>query len=198
MASPIGSGGRWLSWVLIIVLLSSAVQSLAATAASPLDAEASSPLLSPQRPKVLVDAKDSAALHELAQRGATLLVEYETVSLWSVPAPETTRWAEHLSVVVRDDFNQLFLRNGTVNTSTGVPAVPANLRQATTTEAHFWLVHFVGPVKSEWFKQLQQIGLEPVIYMPQNAYLVWGNASARTEPATPQIIVPKRPASSNG
>lgn len=40
------------------------------------------------------------------------------------------------------------------------------------------LVQFVGPVKPEWCEALEQAGVQVVHYVPQNTYLVRGNAPA--------------------
>ena len=40
------------------------------------------------------------------------------------------------------------------------------------------MVQFAGPIKGEWLTQLQAEGLEVVMYMPNNAYVVWGAALA--------------------
>ena len=40
------------------------------------------------------------------------------------------------------------------------------------------LVQFAGPIKQEWVDALQADGLRIVTYIPSNAYLVWGDATA--------------------
>ncbi len=40
------------------------------------------------------------------------------------------------------------------------------------------LVQFAGPIKQEWVEALKADGLHIVTYIPTNAYLVWGHASA--------------------
>ena len=43
---------------------------------------------------------------------------------------------------------------------------------------HLYLVHFAGPIKSEWVTELQQSGAELVTYVPHNAYLVYADAAS--------------------
>ena len=38
------------------------------------------------------------------------------------------------------------------------------------------LVQFAGPIKPEWVDALEQNGARVVTYIPQNAYLVYGDA----------------------
>src|SRR5437660_4733434 len=40
---------------------------------------------------------------------------------------------------------------------------------------HLHLIHFAGPIKSEWVTELQQSGAELVTYVPHNAYLVYAD-----------------------
>ena len=56
--------------------------------------------------------------------------------------------------------------------------MPAHLRQQRQGGEQFWMLQLIGPVKEEWLAQLNAMGLQTVIYMPSNAYAVWGNASA--------------------
>src|SRR6185369_1884307 len=43
------------------------------------------------------------------------------------------------------------------------------------------LVQFIGPVKREWLDRLRSSGVELVAYLPNNAYLVYGNEAARSQ-----------------
>ncbi|MBI5737925.1 MAG: S8 family serine peptidase [Mycolicibacterium neoaurum] len=144
----------------------------------------------PSGHKVVVDAKALAVQAELSRGGATRLVDYRSFSLWRVPGPIG---AELLSrVTVRDDFNTIPLRGTVIDTGSAAPAVPIELRQVRANGGQFWLVQFVGPVKDEWLAELRSIGLEPVIYMPYNAYVVFGGGSSlarldQSAPASPVI-----------
>ncbi|NJM41813.1 MAG: hypothetical protein HC853_14145 [Anaerolineae bacterium] len=42
----------------------------------------------------------------------------------------------------------------------------------------FWLAQFVGLVKDDWLDDLRANGLQIVAYMPNNAYVVWGDGAA--------------------
>ncbi len=48
------------------------------------------------------------------------------------------------------------------------------------------LVQFSGPIKPEWYAHLIASGLRVVSYIPNNTYLVYGEATAVTHAATPQ------------
>ena len=40
------------------------------------------------------------------------------------------------------------------------------------------LIHFAGPVKPEWRKELENTGVKIISYIPNNAYLVYGDTKA--------------------
>ncbi|MEI6043424.1 MAG: S8 family serine peptidase [Chloroflexota bacterium] len=149
-----------------------------------------SPVLSPAiasttARKVIVDNSDSATLAEMAKVGATLLVDYNSFSLWQVTSNQNTRLlASGKSLPTAqptDNLNLIELRENRISTDSTTPQAPTGLSQAKTTDAQFWMVQFIGPVKEAWLKNLQQMGIEPVIYMPTNAYVVWLNGASLTQ-----------------
>lgn len=123
--------------------------------------------------KVLVDRTDGATLADLQRAGARLLVDYDAFSLWEVPEITAQAIAGRDKVQQRDDFNDIHVRTGKITTPSSMPPVPANLRQGKASGLQLWMVQFVGPVKPEWLDSLKKLGIEIVIYMPNNAYVVW-------------------------
>ncbi|MBI3733722.1 MAG: S8 family serine peptidase, partial [Chloroflexi bacterium] len=106
------------------------------------------------------------------------MVNYGAFSLWRADASALVGLLDRPTLTVRDDFDTIGLRQGSINTRLGVPDVAANLRQTPSDAAQFWLVHFIGPIKREWLTELKGAGIELVIYLPQNTYVVWGDAAA--------------------
>lgn len=124
--------------------------------------------------KVLVDRADGATLTMLAQSGARLLVNYDAFVLWEVPDTKIQTVAGRASVQQRDHFNDIYVRTGKITAPSSVPPVPANLRQSKASSGYqLWMVQFVGPIKGDWLENLHKLGIEAVIYMPNNAYVVW-------------------------
>ena len=96
---------------------------------------------------------------------------------------------------VRDDFNLLILRSGAIDTTdestTGTFVgmgrsaasyglqLPVSSASESSSSSQLRLIQFVGPVKRAWIEQLEASGLEPVAYVPNNGYLVRGNANSR-------------------
>jgi hypothetical protein len=70
---------------------------------------------------------------------------------------------------------QIRLQDYVIDTRTGEPPIPADLRQSLSPgEPGFQLVQFAGPPRNEWLAGVEKTGLRMLQYVPQNAYLVWG------------------------
>ena len=155
---------RWFSLVLLIILI---------TGWMPI-----SPVRSqyPMEPKVvLVDASDPDALREVEASGGVLLAEYEAASLWRVPG-RFERNQPQTALVQVDDA--ILLRGITLQPSSGLPAVPRSLQQSIPTGPSLWIVQFAGPVLPEWLDSLMAAGFDIVAYLPNNAFIVWGEQSS--------------------
>ncbi len=75
---------------------------------------------------------------------------------------------------MRDEYNLIKLNAAPLDTS--LPQIQA-LRQpvAAFDGKRMHLVHFAGPVQPAWRESLLQAGVQIVSYIPQNAYLVYGD-----------------------
>lgn len=146
----------------------------------PLEAAAAPP--SKGTHKLIVQNSDTAALKALAQSGGKQLADYGSFSLWQAPEIQAQTVTGRSSVAVRDDLNTIQLRGVTLDTTTGTVApVATNVRQGKTTGKQFWMVQFVGPIKSEWLDNLKKLGIEIVGYVPNNAYVIWLDGNALTQ-----------------
>lgn len=121
--------------------------------------------------KIIIDNADGPALATAAQKGGLLLADYGGFSLWKLPAtPATSVFGKSGQIEIHPEFDRIELRSGPVNTNT-----KPNVNEAKLTGPQLWLVQFVGPVKTAWLENLKKLGVEPVIYMPSNAYVVWAD-----------------------
>jgi hypothetical protein len=124
--------------------------------------------------KVVV--RDSATAKSIVADGARLLADYGTYRLYEVDRlPSEFVQAEE--VEVRDDYNRIRLNAATVDTSTAA-AKTARKAVATFSGKRMHLIQFVGPVQSGWHKALRETGVQILNYVPENAYLVYGDATA--------------------
>ncbi len=73
----------------------------------------------------------------------------------------------------------LQLRAGAFDPLAGEPPAPTGLRRTLTGgETGLRLVQFPGPIQETWLEALRAAGLEIVTYLPDYAYLVWGDEAA--------------------
>ena len=128
--------------------------------------------------KLLVDSSDSAALRNLAAAGAVRLADYHVFSLWRTRGPLDAALLLRAGVTQRDDFDSIGLRGTRIDTLRAAPVVPQDLQGSRSEAGQFWMLQFVGPVQDAWLSEVKALGLEPVIYMAQNGYVVWGAGTA--------------------
>lgn len=69
----------------------------------------------------------------------------------------------------------IYLRGLTLQPQAGEPELTPSLTQTTPQEEGFRIVQFSGPVQPEWLEELLVAGLEIVAYLPNYAYVVWGD-----------------------
>jgi subtilase family protein len=172
--------------------------------------------------KTVVSADDRDSIAEAAALGARELADYGSFRLMAIEQPalemaaarqadKTTEANFNVQISnqlprfeVRDDYNVLLLRSGTIDTTSddapgtlmtqaaGLLTSQATGESASETASHransapvedspLRLIQFIGPVKHDWLNQLIASGLEPIAYVPNNGYLVRGSASARAK-----------------
>ena len=74
----------------------------------------------------------------------------------------------------QESSHSIYLNTGRLDT-----AAPVALRQtAATASASPQLIQFTGPIQPEWYAALLQTGVRILHYVPENAYLVSGDAAA--------------------
>ncbi|MFL6214495.1 MAG: S8 family serine peptidase [Blastocatellia bacterium] len=164
--------------------------------------------------KVTVNSSDADAINDVLSRGATEVGDYGSFKLFVMDGEalesdaatprggdaETQTDSPRLRVsasprpyTVRDDFNLLLLRSGTIDTTDeGAPGRLLGLGRASAMQTQsaaprsaatigssaLRLIQFIGPVKRDWLNALRASGLEPIAYVPNNAYLVRGSDAA--------------------
>jgi hypothetical protein len=121
-----------------------------------------------------VQVRDSSTAAQVANDGGQLLADYGSYRLYQVDQVRTGL-VESGAAEVRDDCNLVRLNAATIDTSTAtVQAARQAISPSRGKRMH--LVQFVGPIKPEWRDALKQTGAQIVGYIPQNTYLVYGDA----------------------
>ena len=125
---------------------------------------------------------DRAEAESLLAHGGRLIADYGGFQLIEsdTPLPANVRDPR---AEVDDDLDFIELHAGRLNTRA---AQIKALRKTSGTFSgrRLHLVQFAGPVKSEWRHTLEKNGLRIVCYIPNNAYLVQGDAAALAQMQT--------------
>ena len=119
---------------------------------------------------------DPAAAAELKAHGARVIADYGSFQLLEMdaPSPSALRQSKAESA---DESDFIELNAGHLDTR-AAEIVAMRKTVGGFGGRKFHLVHFVGPIKPEWLAELEATGVKIVHYIPQNAYLVHGDAAA--------------------
>jgi hypothetical protein len=146
----------------------------------------------PAKSKVLVYPTGTESVSQLKERGIDRVVNYG--SYWLVEATDdqvASLKARYGDRAMKADYmNRVELAATSLDTTSGELTAPASLQESESPGKRLWLVHFQGPVRPEWMKQLEEAG-KVINYIPNNAYVVWldqnGAAKLKTQ------LVPQGP-----
>ena len=129
--------------------------------------------------KVIIYPTADEKIDQLKEKGIQKVKNYG--SYWLVEATDaqvdqlTQLYGER--AVKENRFNRIQLNDTTFDTLSGEPTVPANLRQEDGSGKRLRLVQFRGPVTPEWLQLLSSSGARIISYVPNNAYLVFMDAT---------------------
>jgi len=88
-------------------------------------------------------------------------------------------WASSGPAVTAQEGIPIRLRAGAFDPLGGEPAIPTGMRRTLTAgQPGLRLIQFPGPIQDEWYQAMLAAGLEVVTYIPDYAYLVWGDGDA--------------------
>ncbi len=121
---------------------------------------------------------DPVTVASLLARGGKIIADYGSFQLIELDAPTLTSMAR--DVELEDESDVIELHAARINTREA--AVKAQRRAlAGFPGKRLHLVQFAGPVKPEWIEDLEKSGARIVSYIPNNAYLVYGDAPGFTK-----------------
>lgn len=128
-----------------------------------------------------VKLADPALAEQIQKQGARLIADYGSFKLLEVDGGTVASLEGNRNVEIRDDYNLILLNAGEIDTSElkdeKKAQEPDDLAVGVTAEAtkSLRLVQFAGPIKPEWYEELVATGVEILSYVPNNAYLVYGD-----------------------
>ena len=121
-----------------------------------------------------VRVSDPAEAAALVARGGKVLADYGSFRVIETDEAAT---AGNRRAQPADDSDVIELNARPLNTR-AVEVRALRKRAGAFAGRKMHLVQFVGPIKPEWRAALEQTGVRVVSYIPQNAYLVRGDATA--------------------
>jgi len=123
-----------------------------------------------------IQVSDPALARQIAAAGGKLIADYGSFQLYDLALP-TTAVLNHPAVEIRDEFNVIWLNAAPLDTRRSeVQALRHNL--GAFEGKHLHLVQFAGPVLPVWHAEILATGVQIVTYIPENAYLVYGDAAS--------------------
>jgi hypothetical protein len=122
-----------------------------------------------------IQVSDPVVAGQLADKGVHPVADYGGFKIYDVD--DATAAALGGKSENRDEYNLIKLNAGALNTS--LAGMQAARKQASAFAGkRMHLVQFAGPVQADWRQALLNAGVQVVTYIPQNAYLVYGDAAA--------------------
>ena len=120
---------------------------------------------------------DRSVASQLYSSDAALIADYGSFQLLRVNETVVAEYAGQPGVEDVTEQNVIALNTGPLDTfSPEVMALRTPLALRPGKQLH--LVQFAGPIKPEWREALEHTGVQVITYIPQNAYLIYGDASA--------------------
>ncbi|MFO1477917.1 MAG: S8 family serine peptidase [Verrucomicrobiota bacterium] len=122
-----------------------------------------------------VRVADPQAARDLVKQGARPVADYgafQVLEVDTLPAG-----ADRSRVQLENSWNFIRLNGGILDTRR--PELRAARKAAASfSGARLHLLQFAGPVKPEWLEALKATGVRVTGYIPENAYLVYGDSAA--------------------
>ena len=131
------------------------------------------------------DKKEAARLLAAGQK---LVADYGGYQL--IESSSDVASGSSASTEVVDHFNRIEL-NALYIDSSSAKAQQLRRPLSAFTGKHLHLVHFAGPVKPEWLQQLTAGGAQIVGYVPNNAYLIYGDYGSLSGMQTMAVSAPQ-------
>ncbi len=126
-------------------------------------------------PGHILQVHDPALTAQLLATGGRLVADYGSSQLLEVTGPPDALQSEKAEL--RDEYRLILLHAAHLDVKR--PELQA-LRKpvGNFSGKHLHLVHLAGPILPQWRRSLEAAGVQIVTYIPQNTYLVYGDAHA--------------------
>ena len=119
-------------------------------------------------------ASDPGTASKIESGGGRLIADYSTYKIYEADSALMNSLSGDPQVQLRDEDNVIQLNAGHIDTAKDeLRANRPDIQSFSGKRMH--LIQFAGPIKPEWYKALQDTGVQVVTYIPNNTYLVYGD-----------------------
>ncbi|HWF19018.1 MAG TPA: S8 family serine peptidase, partial [Verrucomicrobiae bacterium] len=123
-----------------------------------------------------IQVTDPLLARKIEAQGGHLIADYGSYQLYEIPQLVPGMFA-NTRAELRDGYDVIELNAGHLNTRR--PEVQALTKAVGTFSGkRLHLVQFVGPVQTQWRNELLAAGVEIISYIPENAYLIYGDSKS--------------------
>jgi hypothetical protein len=133
---------------------------------------------------------DPTVTKSITARGGKLIVDYGGFQLVEADDSILTNFMS-TRIELADDYNEIKLNAALLDTRTA-PVLALRRRVGNFPGKQLHLVQFVGPARPEWRAALEKSGARIVSYIPENAFLIYGDApsiaKAQSWAATNELV----------
>ena len=172
----------WTSVVAAALLLPSAIPYLSSQARNQDMQIESSPREAPSVPEYhspngrhKIQLQDPELASRIKAEGGRVIADYGDYQLLDVNDETADALSKKKQGELHDEYNVVLLNAGPIDT-TDQEFEKKTLQLQAFSGARLHLVQFAGPIKPEWYQELVETGVEVVTYIPNNAYLVYGDS----------------------
>lgn len=121
-----------------------------------------------------IELRDEELVRHVLEEGGRVIADYGSYKLLEVNSDIAREIGNDDKVEFRDEYNLIMLNAGELDT-TDEKLAEAKPQGLNFSGKRLHLVQFAGPVRPEWFDELVDAGVQVISYIPNNAYLVYGD-----------------------
>ena len=126
-----------------------------------------------------IQINDSTALEMVKARNGRTVADYGTFAIVEVDSATADELTLKKQGEWRDDYNVLMLSASLIDTTSDEALKMQEAGAVVNASGRsLHLVQFRGPIKPEWYQAMTDTGVEVVTYIPNNAYIVYGDRQA--------------------
>src|SRR5688572_3427702 len=126
-----------------------------------------------------IQVSDPELMREIEAVGGRLIADYGSYKVFQADTAASQELSKDARIEFRDDFNLILLNTGAIDTTTN-EALSLRRGVESFSGRRLHLVQFAAPIQTQWYQSLINTGVEVVTYIPNNAYLVYGEQHSLT------------------